>query len=158
MSLPVIEGMPAAFDDLVVRGLIAVLEADGVVEFLPVYPSGFGSGGEVAATLGTRPADPDRLASFTPYAVSGGGPDAMERLGVQVWLRYHGTNPRAVRSLAGSIRDSLDGLGPLTLSTGVSMSQCLRSSGSSLGEDSRGRGTWVENFYADVNHPTPNRY
>lgn len=155
MSLPVIENMPAAFDDLVVRGLIALLEEVGVVEYRDVFPAGYA---KVAAVLSARPADPDRLASFTAYAVAGGGPDAMERLGVQVWLRYAGTNPRAVSSLAGSIRDSLDGLGPFTLSTGVSMGQCLRSSGSSLGADARGRWTWVENFYVDVNHPTPHRY
>ena len=157
MSTPVLE-LPPAFDYLVVRGLIAVLEGEGVVEYREgvAFPATFPG---VAAVLGSRPASPDRLASFTPYAVPGArSGESMERVGVQVWLRYAGTNPRAVWSLADTVRDALDGLEALTLSTGVSMSLCTRASGTSLGQDSSSRWTWVENFYADVNHPTPNRY
>lgn len=157
MSLPVAE-LPPAFDFLVVRGLIAVLEDAELVDYHDdgsPFPTTYAG---VAAVYGSRPDKPDRVASFTPYSVTTDAAQAMDRLGVQVWLRYAGTNPRAVQNLAGAIRDTLHGLTYVTLSTGVTMSQCLRSSGTSLGPDAAGRSTWVENFYADVHHPTANRY
>lgn len=158
MTTPPALELPSAHDFLVVRGLIAVLEAEGTVEYHDdgePFPAGFPG---VAAFYGGRPSAPDRVASFTPYAIGPDPVDAMDRLGVQVWLRYAGQNPRAVDNLAGVIRDTLHGLSYMTLSTGVSMSQCLRSSGSSLGQDAAKRWTRVENFYVDAEHQSPNRY
>lgn len=156
MSTPVLE-LAGAFDFRVVRGIIALLEAEGLAEYHDdgsPFPDTFQG---IAAVLQARPSAPDRVLSFTPYAVSQDASQAMDRLGVQVWMRYAGQNPRAVQNLAGEVRDTLHGLSYVTLSTGVTMSQCLRSSGSSLGQDNAKRWTWVENFYADVHHPTANR-
>lgn len=156
MTSPELE-LPPSVDMQTVLGLIALLQDAELVVYRPgtPFPDDFP---DVAAVLQRRPDKPDRVASFTPYPVSQDADQAMDRLGVQIWMRYAGQNPRAVGNLAGAVRDTLHGLTGVDLVTGVRMSQCLRSSGSSLGQDTAGRWSWVENFYCDIEHQTAHRH
>lgn len=110
-----------------------------------------------AAYLVTWPSAPDKVATFTPYPVADDPDQAMSTVGVQVRTRWAGENPRAVANYAGAIFDALHGLGPVELAGGVRVSQVLRRSGTSMGQDGSKRWSWADNYYVDLDRPSSYR-
>ena len=118
------------------------------------YAAGYG---QAAGFLTTWPSSPDRVATFTPYPVADDPDQAMSTVGVQVRTRWSGENPRAVANYAGAIFDALHGLGPVELAGGVRVSQVLRRSGTSMGQDGSKRWSWSDNYYVDLDRPSSYR-
>lgn len=115
--------------------------------------------GRPAAFLASWPSTPDRVAAFTPYTVSDDAAEPMSVVGVQVRTRWAGSSPRAVMSYSDTLFDALHGLSNLTLSTGVRVSQVLRQSSASLGQEATAtkRWSWADSYYVDLDRPTTHR-
>lgn len=137
-------------------GLIQYLAGLDLVAWSPAaaYPA---SSSSACAFLQTWPSGPDRVAVFTPYQVADDADQAMSTVGVQVRTRWAGSNPAGVLNYAGAIFDALHGLGPIVLPSGASISQCLRRSGTSMGQDSSQRWSWADNYYVDLDRPSSYR-
>lgn len=153
MTAPVLED---STDVLLCRGLIDYLVMLGLLTWRPdaSYPATYQA---VAAFILTWPTGPDRIATFAPYQIADDPDQAMSTIGVQIRTRWAGSNPRAVLNYSGAIFDALHGLGPLELPGGVRISQCLRRSSVSMGQDSSQRWSWADNYYVDVERPSDNR-
>lgn len=153
MTAPVLEDQ---LDVQLCLGLIGHLQALELLTWQPTgaYPAGFTG---VATYLLRVPTGPDRLATFSPYQVADDPDQAMSTIGVQVRTRWAGSDARAVLNYSGAIFDELHGLGPVTLPNGVRISQCLRRSSVSMGQDTSQRWSWADNYYVDVDRPSSNR-
>jgi len=119
--------------------------------------TGVYSGGQTGIVLGNVPQNPDRIITLTAYQVSDAPALSDSVLGIQVRCRWGGQDKRNVDDLADDIFKLLHGKTALSLSTGVTIVQCLRQSAASLGQDSNNRWSVVQNFYADVHYPSTNR-
>lgn len=151
MTAPVLEDQ---LDVQLCLGLIGYLQQ---LELLTWSPNGVYPASAAGAFLLRVPTSPDRLAVFSPYQVSDDPDQAMSTIGVQVRTRWAGSDARAVLNYSGAIFDELHGLGPVTLPGGVRVSQCLRRSSVSMGQDSSQRWSWADNYYVDVDRPSSNR-
>lgn len=153
MTAPVLED---GLDVLLCRGLIDYLATVGLVTWRAdaSYPATYQA---VAAFILSWPSGPDRIATLSPYLVADDPEQAMSTIGVQIRTRWAGSNPRAVLNFSAAIFDVLHGLGPAELPGGVRMSQCLRRSSASMGQDGSQRWSWVDNYYVDVERPSDNR-
>lgn len=143
-----------------VRGLIDLLVALGPDVLTYRDDAAYGLDyGRPAAFIGSWPSAPDRVACFTPYPVSDDPAEPMSVVGVQVRTRWAGSNVRAVMSYSDTLYGELHGLHDLTLSTGVSISQCLRRSSTTMGQEAAGtkRWSWSDNYYVDVHWPSTHR-
>jgi hypothetical protein len=81
-------------------------------------------------------------------------------IGLQVRTRWSGQDPRLVKDLSDAIYMFIQGKTWWTVGTGaaaVTIVQCLRQSGSSLGQDSNNRWEWSDNYYLTVWRPSTNR-
>ena len=143
-------------DYLLCVGLLQRLDAADLATWLDSQAYG-DSYGQVAGYFGRMPDMPDRAIALTPYPVSADPGEPMSRIGVQVRTRWAGSSARHVRNFAGAVFGELHGLGPVTLSTGVQLSQCLHQSGASMGQDTVRRWSHVDNYYCDVLYPTSHR-
>lgn len=151
----------ADFDVDLLEGLALDLAAGGIASWSPeggtYAPPQFPT--DVVGTfLMTVPGSPDRIVSLASYLVSDDPSQAMSVMGVQVRTRWAGGDPRAVMRLSGAIFDRWHGRSNWTLTSGVTISQCLRKSGSTMGQDGSKRWGWSDNYYLDVNRPGDNRY
>jgi hypothetical protein len=115
--------------------------------------------GQACGFLGTVPEAPDRILTLTPYGLRDDAAEPMSLAGVQVRTRWAGTNPRGVLNFSGAIFGALHGLGPVTLPGDVSISQCLRTSSGSLGQEPSGAKRWshADNYYVDLDSPSTHR-
>jgi hypothetical protein len=148
---------PDTAEILLCKGLMAYLQGFGLVEYREdqAYGDTFAM---AAGFLLSWPAGPDRVLTLTPYPVTD-SPDPAEQfstVGVQARMRWAGANPRAVANYAGAVFDALHGLGPVDLPNRVSISQALRRSGASMGQDANKRWSWADNYYVDMDRvPRP---
>jgi hypothetical protein len=138
------------FDSLLLLGLVDVLAGAGVGVWNDrgIYPAA-----AVGIFMLAVPDQPDRLISLSPYRVTDDAAEAMSTEGVQVRTRWAGGNPLDVLDLDARVFGILHGMSNLTLSTGVRISQCLRRSSASLGQDSSKRWGISSNYYLDVARP-----
>jgi hypothetical protein len=145
----------AQFDRQLVVGIAMLLRDAGHGQWNPtgIYQGATTTGIFIMAV----PDLPDRLITLTPYAVTDDADEAMSTQGLQVRTRWGGGNPLDVLDLDSAIFDTLHALTMTTLSTGVTLSQCLRRSSASMGQDSSKRWGMSSNYYLDVNRPGPHR-
>ena len=112
---------------------------------------------QTGIVLGNVPQSPDRIITLTGYGV-GDSPNLSDSvLGVQVRCRWGGSDPRPVDDLADSIFNLLHGKTALTLTTGVTVVQCLRQSATTLGQDGNSRWSNASNYYLTVHRPSTHR-
>lgn len=154
MTVPV---LPDTLEVALCKGLLARLDGAGIITWQETQAYGDAFGG-IAGFLASWPNMPDRIVAATPYAVADDPAEPMSTIGVQFRSRWAGGNPRAVMNLSGAIFDALHGLGPVVLAGGVSVSQCLRRSSGSMGQDGASkRWSWSDNYYVDVDRPSTHR-
>lgn len=137
------------FDHLAAAGLVIWRPEQGYAD-VPGFACGF---------IGTWPDLPDRVLSLTPYGIGDDAGGPMSQLGVQARTRWSGSNWRPVANYSAAIFDALQGLGPLTLSTGISISHVLRQSSGSLGQETAAgkRWSWSDNYLVSLAWPTAHR-
>jgi hypothetical protein len=143
------------FDSRLLLGLLGVLvdAGLGVWNDRGIYPAA-----AVGIFMLAVPDQPDRLITLSPYSVTDDADEAMSTEGVQVRTRWAGGNPLDVLDLDARVFGVLHGMSNVTLNTGVRISQCLRRSSASLGQDSSKRWGMSSNYYLDVERPAPNRF
>lgn len=149
--------LPDGTDVALAVGALRYLADAGLITWQPdqPYPAGFTG---VAGFLASWPAEPACVVACTPYPVADDPEQSMSRIGLQIRTRWDGSNPRGVMNLSAAVFDQLHGLGPVVLPGGVSVSQCLRASGGSMGQDgSSKRWSWSDNYYVDVDRPSTHR-
>lgn len=142
------------FQTDLLTGLAVHLAANGIGAW---SPTGAYTAGQTGIVLATVPASPDSIVTITGYGVSDDPSLSDSVQGVQFITRSAGGDPRPVDDLADSIFDLLHGATGLTLTTGVRVTQCLRRSHVSLGQDGNRRWSRSENFYLNVHRPSLNR-
>jgi hypothetical protein len=112
---------------------------------------------QTGIVLGAIPQSPDRIVTLAAYGVADSPALSDSVVGVQVRTRWGGSDPRPVDDLDDAIFDLLHGKTALTLSTGVTIVQCLRQSSASLGQDENNRWMRTANYYATAHRPSANR-
>ena len=120
-------------------------------------PSGAYAPSETAVVLGGLPQNPDRVIALAAYGVADSPDLSDSTIGLQVTTRWGGQDPRDVGKSTTRVFNAFHGLTNTDLPTGIRVVQCLRRSWTSIGQDSNNRWRTVQNFYADVYRPTPNR-
>lgn len=83
--------------------------------------------------------------------------DTYSTVGVQLWLRCAGDSPQPVRNLDDQIFGLLHSRWGFDLSTGVHVTDCLRASSASLGQDGLRRWARTANYYVGVAWPAAHR-
>lgn len=149
---------PDSTEVLLARGVMEYLAALDLVEWREnqTYTD---AAGQACGFLGSVPDQPDRLLTLTPYTIADDARDTMSLVGLQARTRWAGSNWRAVANYSAAIFDALHGLGPVTLATGIRLSQCLRQSSATLGQEAVGakRWSWSDNYYVDLDRPGAHR-
>jgi len=107
--------------------------------------------------LGVVPQAPDRVIALSAYDVSDDPKLSDSVIGVQIRTRWSGSDPRGVDDLDDAIFNLLHAKEGLTLSTHVFVVQCLRKSGTPLGQDANQRWSRSANYYVTVHRPSANR-
>lgn len=147
--------IPAGFQSNLLTGLAVYLAAAGIEATYTT--SGVYTALQTGIVLGNIPQSPDRIITLTAYGV-GDSPNLSDSvLGVQIRCRCGGADKRPSDDLADAIFNLLHGATHLTLSTGVTVVQCLRQSHATLGQDSNSRWSNVSNYYATTHRPSTNR-
>ena len=138
--------------------------AQGVAELLQTLgvgtwtPDGIYDPAQTGIYIRSVPDGPDRLISLSTYTV-GDDPSLSDSVvGMQIRTRWGGADPRPVDDLADEIFTNLHGLAGIDLSTGIHITQCLRQSAASLGQESDSR-RWgrSDNYHLTVHRPSNNR-
>jgi hypothetical protein len=145
----------SGFQVNLLTGLAAYLAAGGIGATWTT--SGAYTPLQTGIVLGNVPQSPDRIITLTAYGVDDSPALSDSVLGVQVRCRWGGQDPRPVDDLADSIYNLLHGKTALTLSTGVTVVQCLRQSATTLGQDENGRWSNSSNYYVTAHRPSTNR-
>lgn len=113
---------------------------------------------QTGIVLGNIPQAPDRVITMTAYGFSDDPSLSDSVLGLQVRSRAESADKRRVDDLDGAVFNLLHGKTAWTLSTGVYVVQCLRSSGpASLGQDASQRWQVSSNYSVMVHRPSANR-
>ena len=112
---------------------------------------------QTGIVLGNVPQSPDRIITLTSYGVSDSPNLSDSLLGVQVRTRAEGADKRKVDDLDAAIFNLLHGKTALTLTTGVTVVQCLRQSATTLGQDANSRWSNASNYYLTVHRPSTYR-
>ena len=147
--------MTAGFSTDLLTGLAAHLAAGGIGATWNT--SGAYTVLQTGIVLGNVPQSPDRVIVLTAYGVEDSPNLSDSVLGVQIRCRWSGQDPRPVDDLSDAIFNLLHGRTALTLSTGVTVVQCLRNSATTLGQDENGRWSNSSNYYATVHRPSTYR-
>ena len=146
----------SGFQTDLLTGLAAYLA--GLTPALGTYnTSGAYTALQTGIVLGAVPQDPDRVITLTAYGISDDAGLSDSVVGVQVRCRWGGQDPRPVDDLADAIFDVLHNLKHPTLSTGVTIVQCLRRSHASLGQDDSRRWMTASNYAVTVHRPSAHR-
>ena len=148
---------PTLEDQLDVQLCVGLIQYLADLDLCAWSPAGVYPATAAGAFLLTVPTSPDRMLALAPYQVMDEPDQAMSTIGIQVRTRWAGSDPRAVLNYAGAIFDALHGLGPVLLPGDVRISQCLRRSSTSMGQDSSRRWSWADNYYVDLDRPSSNR-
>lgn len=150
-------------DELFLTGIARHLAAHGTGVW---DADGAYTGDQLGIVLQARPASPANIISLSAYGVDDDPSLSDSVVGLQVWVRRDGHDPRPVGRTAGEVFDLLHGahdfrLPPLTNADepgdGVWVVQCLRRSHVSGGQDENGRWADVQNFYATIHRPSTHR-
>lgn len=147
----------SGFQTDLLTGLAAYLQTGGVGTW---NSSGAYTALQTGIVLGNVPQSPDRIITLTAYGVEDSPALSDSVIGVQVRCRWSGQDKRAVDDLADSIFALLHGKTNFTVGTSpadVRITQCLRQSAATLGQDQNNRWSNVQNFYCSVWRPSANR-
>lgn len=120
------------------------------------------SPGQLGIVLDARPQSPADVITLSAYTVDDDPSLSDTTLGLQVWVRRDGQDPRGKNDTADQVFDLLHGAHDFRLPSadgdpGVWVVQCLRRSQVSGGQDENGRWSDIQNFYVDVHYPSRNR-
>lgn len=136
------------YSDSLLTGIAQYLQAGGV----GVYNDTTGYAvGDVGIVLTARmPDSPDSVICLAAYGVEDDitGPDDV--IGVQVRTRSAATDGTSDRDLADDVFDRLHSLHDAALPNAVKVTQCLRQSWTTDGEDENNRPVTIQNFYLTV--------
>lgn len=138
-----------AFEVDLMTGIADLLAGDGSGTW---SPSGVYDPAQTGIVLRARPEHMDNLITLAVYPLADG--DGNATVGLQVFTRRESGDPRDVDELDEQIFYVLHGMWSRTLSTGVPIVQCLRTSGSSMGQDSSKRWSRVSNYSIKTTHPS----
>lgn len=142
------------FQSNLLTGLAEHLAAGGVALW---SPTGAYAPTDVGIVLGTVPSTPDSTLTLTGYGVFDDPSLSDGVTGVQVITRSGGADPRSTDDLADAVFGLLHGATALTLPTGVRITQCLRRSHVSLGQDGNRRWSRSDNYYVSAHRPSQHR-
>ncbi len=147
---------PAAadFDVAFLEGFARLLGAAGVGIW---SAAGAYTSSQTGIVVGTLPQSPDRLVALAAYGVDDDPTLSNTVQGLQVTTRWGGLDPREVARLTSKVFDHLHGLWGVTLPSGVYVASVVRTSHTSIGQDSGGRWRTVQNFYCTVHRPSAHR-
>lgn len=151
MSIPV---LPDAPEIRLCRGLMLYLAGLELVAWREDQAYGDLAAAPAAGFLLSFPSSPDRILTATPYGVTDLPDEKVSRTGVQLRTRWAGGNVRGVVNYSGALFDALHGLSGVTLPGGVRLSQALRTSSGSMGQDAAKRWTWTDNYSVDYDRVT----
>lgn len=148
---------PTGFQSNLLTGLAVYIAAATATVGATYTTSGAYTSAQTGIVLGNVPQMPDRVITLTakPFSDSPSLSDSV--LSVQVLTRTAGQDKRATDDLDDALFSLLHGMVAVTLSTGVRIIQCLRYSGSPLGQDEHGRWMNSTNYYVTVHRPSTNR-
>ncbi len=139
------------------RGLAALLHADGVVTYTAsgaVNPAA----NPPNVFLDLYPETPDLVAALAAYPTGEDEPTLSGSvLMVQVRTRADADDVSSGTNLDDAIWNKLAGRYPVQLSTGVILSMITRSSGAPMGRDAAGRLERTTNYRCVVHDPGPHR-
>jgi hypothetical protein len=144
----------SGFSTNLLTGLAAALQTASLGTW---NPSGAYTALQTGITLGKVPQEPDRIITLTAYALADDPALSDSQVGVQVRTRWSGSDPRPVDDLDDSIFSLWHGKCGLVLTTGITVVQLLRISGTSLGQDANQRWCRTSNYRATVHRPSANR-
>ena len=145
----------SGFQTDLLTGLAVYLAAGGLQATWS--PTGEYTALQTGIVIRNVPPAPDRIITLTAYPVSDSPALSDSVLGLQVRCRWGGQDPRPVDDLSDAIFNLLHGKTTLTLSTGVTVVQCLRQSAKTLGQDDNLRWSNAHNYYLTVHRPSTNR-
>jgi len=103
------------------------------------------------------PATPDDAVTVSTYGLGDDAVYADSIRGLQIRSRRAGADPRPARDLDDLVADTLLGLFPTTLPTGIRIVTLVRTSGTTLGQDDNLRWTQLSNFTLELYRPGPHR-
>lgn len=110
---------------------------------------------ETAIVVGELPTEPDNAIALVTYPVSDSAALSDSIVGLQVVCRAEAGDPSSADDLADEVFDVMHGVTHVTLASGVHLVQSLRQSGPvTLGEDTNGRWSTVQNFYLKLHRPS----
>lgn len=112
---------------------------------------------QTGIVLDAVPQAPDRVITLSVYGQTDDPTLSDSVVNVQVRTRWGGQDPRGVADLDDAVFDLLHNMTNVTLSTGVRVVQCLRTSGASLGQDENRRWSRSSNYLVTAWRPSANR-
>ena len=113
--------------------------------------------GEVGIFYAVEPESPASLIVLTPYGGEDSPTLSTTTLGLQVRCRGGDANPKSADDLAARVFDALHSATQVRLSTGVLVTQILRTSWTMLGQDSAQRWTRADNYQCTMHYPSSER-
>lgn len=148
--------LASGFQTLFLEGLAAYIAA-GNIE-MTWNASGQYTSTQTGIFLGNVPPQtPLRVVTLTTYGVYDHPAHSDDIVGLQVRCRAEGKNMRKSDDMADAIFNLLHGKTALELSTGIVITQIVRKSAGSLGQDVNGLWSNVQNFYATTWRPSTHR-
>lgn len=148
--------LAAGFESNLLTGLAVYLAADGIEA--TYNTNGVYTTMQTGIVLGNIPQTPDRIITLTVYDSDDDPTMSDSTLRVQVRCRAQGADKRLVDDLDSAIFNLIGAKWAWTLSTGVYVVQCQRSSGPApLGQDGNNRWSVSSNYAVTVHRPSANR-
>ena len=146
-----------SFEQRVLEGFATVLAAnpDATVPLAySVDPEYVFTAGQVAIVLDTWPESTGGIVEITDYTVTDDPSLSNSVIGVQVTIWHK--DRLTVKAIAADVFNLIHGRARGMLGT-ITLVSALRTSGTSLGQDSNERQGRVENYYLGVYRPSTNR-
>ena len=121
-------------------------------------PTGAYTAGQTAIVLRGLPQSPDRAIALATYGVDDDVVHGDDVTGLQITTRWGGQDPTGTDDLTDLVFDQLQALPRTTLATGIVVTQCLRRSATSIGQDGNNRWRTTQNFYVTAHRPSTHRH
>ena len=138
------------YNSNLLTGLATQLQTSGIGRFIT---GGVYDEGDTAITIGTQPAQPDRVITLMSYPVEDSDLGNVIT-GVQMKFRA-GRDPRQVEDLSDSVYDLLHNKSGYRLGS-IYVLLSWRQSATWFGQDTDQRVERVENYYLRAERPAPN--
>lgn len=144
----------ADYDTDLLKGIAVHLAAQG---FGAWSETGVYADGLTGIVVDATPQSPAFI-SLSTYAVSDDPSQAVNVTGLQIRNRAGSRDPRDAREAGADIFADLHGRTHWDLSTGLRVTQILRTSATTQGPDENGRWSRVQNFYCNLHVPSMNTW